>query len=109
VIPAACMKVARPRCRAQLRSQLARSRLVSSRGRSVPPASELISAVVTFGRRGSWPPVTRPSPAKWALTVREALLQVAIAGLREALAGLAAGFGAAGELTLIAGVGWAQV
>jgi hypothetical protein len=44
------MKVARPRRSAQSRSQVARSRLVSSRGRPFPPASEQISAVVTFGR-----------------------------------------------------------
>ena len=48
------------------RSQVARSRLVSSRGRPVPPARARISGVVTFRRAGSVPPVTRPVPANAA-------------------------------------------
>ncbi len=43
VIPAARMNVARPRACAQSASQVARSRLVSSRGSPVPPASAAIS------------------------------------------------------------------
>ena len=52
--------------RAAARSRPARStrsRLVSSRGSPVPPASDRVSGVVMFLRPGSVPPVTRPVPA----------------------------------------------
>ena len=60
------MNVASPSSCATSASQVARSRLVSSRGSPVPPASERISGVVMFRRPGSVPPVTRPVPAKRA-------------------------------------------
>ncbi len=58
LIPAAFRKVARPVSCAQPASQVARSRLVSSRGSPAPPASVVISGVVTLRRPGSVPPVT---------------------------------------------------
>jgi hypothetical protein len=46
VIPAACRNAARPISWAQPASQVGRSRLVSSLGSPVPPASELASGFV---------------------------------------------------------------
>jgi hypothetical protein len=66
VIPAACMKVASPGCCAQLASQVDRSRLASSRGSPVPPASAPVSCVVMLRRAGSRPPVISPVPANAA-------------------------------------------
>ncbi len=66
LIPAACRNVARPGSSAQSASHVARSRLVSSLGSPVPPASAVISGVVTLCRPGSVPPVTRPVPANCA-------------------------------------------
>jgi hypothetical protein len=43
LIPAACMNVARPSSSAQPASQVARSRLVSSRGSPLPPSSARVS------------------------------------------------------------------
>ena len=63
LIPAACMNVASP---SAWRSQVARSRLVSSRGRPVPPSSARISGFVRFRRPGSVPPQTSPVPANRA-------------------------------------------
>ncbi|HLN67029.1 MAG TPA: hypothetical protein VK280_07140 [Streptosporangiaceae bacterium] len=56
----------RPGSRAQSASQVARSRLASSRGSPVPPASERISGVVMFLRTALVPPVTSPDPANSA-------------------------------------------
>src|SRR5581483_5142585 len=64
--PAAARKVAIPSWSATAASQLERSRCVSRRPRSTPPASEEISGVVTLWRSGSTPPITHPSPAKSA-------------------------------------------
>jgi len=47
-------------------SQVARSRLVSSRGSPVPPDSDRTSGVVMFRRPGSAPPQTGAVPAKRA-------------------------------------------
>jgi len=60
------MKVARPSSSAQPDSQVARSRLASSRGSPVPPASDRVSGVVMFLRTALVPPVTSPGPAKAA-------------------------------------------
>jgi hypothetical protein len=51
VTPAACRNVARPGSCAASASQVARSRLVSSRGRPVPPASARASGLVMVRRR----------------------------------------------------------
>jgi hypothetical protein len=70
VIPAAFIKVARPVSCATSASQVARSRLVSSRGSPVPPASAAVSGLVMLFRCGSVPPVTRCSPANSAAASR---------------------------------------
>ena len=58
------MNVARPSSSATSASQVARSRLVSSRGSPVPPDSDRVSGVVMFRRPGSVPPQTSAVPAK---------------------------------------------
>ena len=70
VIPAACRNVARPISCAQSASQVARSRLVSSRGSPVPPASAGTSGFVMLCRCGLVPPVTRSWPANCAAASR---------------------------------------
>jgi hypothetical protein len=60
------MKVARPSNPAASHSQVDRSRLISSRGSPVPPASAPVSCVVMLRRAGSRPPVISPVPANAA-------------------------------------------
>ena len=60
------MNVASPSSSATSVSQVARSRLVSSRGSPVPPDSDRVSGVVMFRRPGSAPPQTGAVPAKRA-------------------------------------------
>ena len=57
------MNVASPSRSAQPASHVARSRLVSSRGRPPPPSSALISGFVRFRRPGSAPQQIKPVPA----------------------------------------------
>ena len=64
VIPAACMNVASPSSSAHSASQVARSRLVSSRGSPLPPSSARISGVVTFRRAGSRPAGDQAGPGE---------------------------------------------
>ena len=60
------MNVASPSSCAQSASQVARSREVSSRGRPVPPSSEVSSGLVMFRRPGSAPPQISAFPANAA-------------------------------------------
>jgi hypothetical protein len=58
--------MASPGSSAQPASQVARSRLVSSRGSPPPPSSAATSGLVRFRRPGSAPPQTSPVPANLA-------------------------------------------
>ena len=66
VMPAASMNALSPIVSATLTSQVARSRAMSSRGRSRPPESEEVRGVVTLRRVGDVPPIKRRAPAKRA-------------------------------------------
>ena len=63
LIPAACKNAGRPISAAHSASQVARSRLVSSRGSPVPPARDVASRFVMLLRCGSVPPSSSPPPA----------------------------------------------
>jgi hypothetical protein len=65
-MPAACKNAGRPISAAASASQVARSRVVSSRGSPAPPASDRASGLLMLCRAGSLPPVSSPPPANAA-------------------------------------------
>ena len=64
LIPAACMNVASPSSSAASASQVARSRLVSSRGSPPPPSSAVISGLVDVPPAGIGPAADQPGPGE---------------------------------------------
>ena len=69
-MPAASMKARSPITSATSQSQVVRSRAISIRGRSAPPASEAVSGVVTLCLVAEVPPITSRSPAQLAASTR---------------------------------------